>query len=76
MNIMLLTLETIEIVHRMNRQLVIRAGQCTRMKAKVVDEKDKVVGRLMKVFGPVSNPYGLVNLNEDVSESEGLRLLC
>lgn len=60
----------------MTRQLVIRVGQCTKMKAKIVDENNKTVGRLMKVFGPVSNPYGLVNLNEEVSEPEKLRLDC
>lgn len=68
--------ENIEIVHMMTRQLVIRVGQCTKMKAKIVDENNKTVGRLMKVFGPVSNPYGLVNLNEEVSEPEKLRLDC
>lgn len=71
-----MTQDRIVLVHRMNKQLVIRVGQCTKMKAKVVDENDKIVGRLMKIFGPVSNPYGLVNMNEDVSEPEKLRLTC
>lgn len=72
----MLAKENLEIVHVMNKQLVVRAGQCTKIKAKVLDQNDKIVGRLMKIFGPVSNPYGLVNLNEEVKEPEKLRLIC
>lgn len=73
---MLLEQENLVIVHNMNKQLVIRVGQCTKMKAKVVDENNRTIGKLMKIFGPVKNPYGLVNLNEEVSEPEKLRLIC
>ena len=72
----MLATENLEIVHVMSKQLVIRAGQCTKIKAKILDENDKTVGRLMKIFGPVSNPYGLVNLNEEVKEPGKLRLIC
>lgn len=72
----MLEVKDIEIVHSMNKQLVIRVGNCTKIKAKLVDENDKVVGRLMKVFGPVSNPYGLINLNEEISGNQNLRLTC
>ncbi len=72
----MLAKENLEIVHVMNKQLVVRAGQCTKIKAKVLDQNDKIVGRLMKIFGPVSNPYGLVNLNEEVKEPDKLRLIC
>ncbi len=66
----------IEIVHKLNKQLVIRVGQCTIMKAKIVDRDNKTVGRLMKIFGPVTNPYGLVSLNEEIAEPEKLTLEC
>ncbi len=72
----MLTEENLEIVHVMTKQLIIRAGQCTKIKAKVLDENDNTVGRLMKIFGPVSNPYGLVNLNKEVKEPQKLRLIC
>ncbi len=68
--------EQIRLVHKMNKQLVIRLGDCVKMKAKVVDEKNKTVGRIGRIFGPVSDPYGLVNLSEEVSEPEKLRLIC
>lgn len=72
----MLETENIEIVHRMNKQLVIRAGNCIKIKARLVDKDNNTVGRLMKIFGPVSNPYGLINLNEEISETNNLRLTC
>ncbi len=66
----------VEIVHRLNKQLVVRISDCLKIRAKVVSENGKVVGRVTRVFGPVKAPYALLNMNENYPEAEKFRVVC
>ena len=68
--------ESIVLVHRLNRQLVIKVNNCIKIKAKLVDSRKTPVGRVTRIFGPVKSPYALVSLNEEIAEPDKLRIVC
>lgn len=68
--------EIVEVVHRMNKQVVVRVSQCIKIKAKAVDEKNRAVGRVTRIFGPVKSPYALLSMNEEAGADAKIRLIC
>lgn len=57
-------IEKCEIVHKRKGELVIKLDQCVKIQAKVFDSNDKNIGKIIRIFGPVSKPYGLVKIDK------------
>ena len=53
------TLDEISKASEVNKKKI---GKAYRHLAKELDENDNTVGRLMKIFGPVSNPFSLFGI--------------
>ncbi len=68
--------ESVEVVHRLNKQLVVKISKCIKIKAKVVDKQNRTIGRVTRIFGPVKSPYALLSMNEEPTESSDLRIVC
>ncbi len=68
--------ESIEVVHLMNKQIVVRLSKCIKMKAKAVDDKNRTIGRVTRIFGPVKAPYALLSVNEEIGPDTKIRLIC
>jgi len=68
--------DRLEVVHVMKKQIVIHIKNCIKIKAKVYDGNRKVVGRITRVFGPVSNPYALINFTDEVKDYDKLSVRC
>lgn len=62
----------LEISHRLDNQLVVKMKGCPKIRSKVYDSKGNNVGRLIRIFGPVSSPYGLVSVSKPVDADENL----
>ncbi len=68
--------DKLEIVHVMKRQAVIHVKNCIKIKARVYDSNQKVVGRVTRIFGPVSNPYALVSFNDEMKDYSNMTVRC
>ena len=66
----------VEVVHVMKRQIVIHVKECIKIKAKVFDGGKKPIGIVTRIFGPISNPYALINFNEEISDYSNLSVRC
>ncbi|MEM0158369.1 MAG: H/ACA RNA-protein complex protein Gar1 [Thermoplasmataceae archaeon] len=49
-------------------QAVVRMDRQLRLKSKVYDMQGNQIGTLVRVFGPVSHPFGLVSLKKPINE--------
>lgn len=70
------TQERCEIVSMKNKEIVVRIKECIKMYAKAYDNNGRNVGRLVRVFGPVSKPYGLIRMNPDVKDLNEIYVKC
>ncbi len=68
--------ESVEVVHLMKKQVVVRVSRCIKIKARAVDENNRTIGRVTRIFGPVKAPYALLSMNEDTSPDTKIRLIC
>ena len=68
--------EKCEIVSMKNKEIVVRIKECIKMYAKAYDENGRNIGKLVRVFGPVSNPYGLIRINPDAKGPEEIYVKC
>ena len=66
----------LEVIHVMKNQIVIHIKGCIKIKAKVFDGGKRPIGIVTRIFGPVSNPYALINFNEEISDYSNLSVRC
>ena len=68
--------EKCDIVSMRNKEVVVRVKECIKMYAKAYDKEGRNIGRLVRVFGPVSKPYGLIRMNPDVKNADEIYVKC
>ncbi|AAT43924.1 Gar1/Naf1 family protein [Picrophilus oshimae] len=54
------------VVHIKNNEMLIRIDNCIKMHENVYSDDGKNVGKIIKILGPVRNPYALVRLREKI----------
>ncbi len=54
------------VVHIKNNEMLIRIDNCIKMHESVYSDDGKPVGKIIKILGPVRNPYALVRLNKNI----------
>lgn len=64
----------VTISHRLDNQLVVKMSQCPKLRSKVYDSNGNSVGRLIRIFGPVNSPYGLIAVSKPVDGDETLTI--
>jgi rRNA processing protein Gar1 len=57
-------------------EVLVRLGNCLKMDAKVVDNSGRVLGKIVRIMGPVSQPYGLIKLRGSVELEGNLFIKC
>ena len=62
------------IMQRLDNQLVVRMQGLPKLKSKVFDGSGKNVGKIVRIFGPVKSPYGLVAITKPVEGGEDLSI--
>jgi rRNA processing protein Gar1 len=66
----------LDIVSARADEVLVRLGNCLKMDAKVVDNSGKVLGKIVRIMGPVSEPYGLIKLRGNVELEGNLFIKC
>ncbi len=49
-----------KIEQKLDNQIIVKMDGCPKLKSKVLDESGRNIGKLIRIFGPVKSPYGLV----------------
>ena len=71
-----MVLDKLEIISRKGNELVVKLVDCMSMDSRIVDGTGTNVGKLVRVMGPVSAPYGLVRLQQNDFRGAELFIRC
>lgn len=66
----------VQIVLTKGDELLVLLGDCLKMDAKVTDNSGKVLGKLVRIMGPVAKPYGLIKLRSNSGLENDLYIKC
>lgn len=51
-----------EVVNRSNHEVLVRIPDKIKMYEKVYDSGGRKIGKVVRILGPVANPYGVVKI--------------
>ncbi len=71
-----MTLDKLEIIGMKGNELVVKLGSCANIDSRVVDGTGSNVGKLVRVMGPTSAPYGLVRMQAHDYKGKELFIRC
>lgn len=66
----LLTMKIAQVLHCDGKQAVIRMDSLSKLKSRAYDMNGNQVGTLVRIFGPVSRPFGLVSLKGSLNSDK------
>lgn len=49
-----------EVVNKLNHEMLVRMPSMVKMYEKVYDSSGRKIGKVVRILGPVANPYGVV----------------
>ncbi|MCL4327499.1 MAG: hypothetical protein M1375_00340 [Candidatus Thermoplasmatota archaeon] len=56
----------IPVIHTINHEFVVKEVTEDMMNKPVFDQTGKKVGKIIRIMGPVNDPYGLVSITDQV----------
>ncbi len=59
-----------EVINRFTNEVLVRIPEKIKMYEKVYDSSGKKIGKVVRILGPVAEPYGVVKL--DAPELSGI----
>lgn len=62
---------TCQIVHRLNHEVLVLIPEKVKMYEKVYDRSGNKIGKIVRILGPVSKPYGVVKTESPLPEDVG-----
>lgn len=65
-----------EILNVRGKEVTIRLNECIKMNTKIFDRAGRVIGKITRIFGPVSSAYGLVSVFPSSEEVKELYVKC
>ncbi len=65
-----------EILNMRGKEVTIRLNDCVKMNSKIYDKTGKTIGKITRIFGPVSSAYGLVSVFPASGEVKELYVKC
>lgn len=71
-----MTLDRLEIIGKKGNEMVVKLGSCVNIDSRVVDGTGASVGKLVRVMGPTSAPYGLVRIQTQDFKGKELFIRC
>ncbi|MCL4438843.1 MAG: hypothetical protein M1616_05725 [Candidatus Thermoplasmatota archaeon] len=60
------------ITQRLDNQVIVKMEGCPKLKSRVLDSTGRNIGKLIRIFGPVKSPYGLVAVNTQIEDGNDL----
>ncbi len=64
------------VVHIMNNEILIKISDCIGIHNKIVNEKDELIGKIVRILGPVSSPYALAYMVKKPDDMSNLYVKC
>jgi rRNA processing protein Gar1 len=65
-----------EILNVRGKDVTIRLNDCVKMNSKIYDNTGRMVGKIVRIFGPVTSAYGLVSIFPSSDEVKELYVRC
>ncbi len=62
----------LKVSHALKKEVIIRDAEEGMMNKAVFDSKGNKIGKIIRILGPVREPYGLVALSGDFNSEAGL----
>ncbi|MGC8505497.1 MAG: hypothetical protein ACP5NK_02150 [Thermoplasmata archaeon] len=65
-----------EVVSVKGDEVLVRLKDCLKMDARVTDKSGRVLGKVVRIMGPVKEPYGLIKMKGGVKPEDDLYIKC
>ncbi|MEM0140022.1 MAG: hypothetical protein QXZ44_05370 [Ferroplasma sp.] len=65
-----------DIVNISNNNILLKITDCIGLHNKIVNEKDELIGKIIKILGPVSAPYALAYIVKKPENMDNIYVEC